>query len=757
MKLHRQNTRVTGSIRSAATFAMVLLTACVASAERLTPERLWDLQRIGESAVSPDGSQLAFLVTSYDLEKNEGRTSLHLTSLDDKAVGKADRVATAFETPLANLKTRVLIADVKGLSNLAWLDHTSGPRLLYIAPAEIEDADQSDDDTNDADESTQNDQTDDENEDDESSSDETPQVFMLDPDGGDPVQLTHVAKGVGNLKAASTGDRIAFTTEVKLGTTTKEQYPDLPKADARVIDALMYRHWDHWTEPSYSHVHVCSIDEQGIASEPVDLMASLRANCPMPPFGGKDEFAFSPDGQEIALTLKLVNNPAESTDSNIYIVPTEGGRLTNITPGMPGYDRSPVYSPDGRYLAFHSMRRASFESDRNRIMIYNRSSGDIREVTVGLDQTAHSATWASDSRSLFFYSEMRGTDQVFRIDLEGQLQQISSGRFNHAIVDTLPGRDAVLVRQQSMLRPVELAWLDTESAKLTTITDVNGSIFKDLELPTVEQRFFKASDGKMIHNWVVLPPDYDPDSDRQWPMLTYCQGGPQGQIGQWFSYRWNFHMMASHGYVVLAVNRRGLPGFGREWNDSISGDWGGQAMQDILASTDAMMADPTIDPKRVAAIGASFGGYTVYWMMGNADDRFCSMVSHCGVFNLESMYGSTEELFFVNWDLGGPYWKSKEVAEAYKKFSPHQYVDRWKTPLLIIHGQRDYRVPVTQAMEAFTAAQVQGVPSRFLYFPDEGHWVLGPQNGVLWGTVFFDWLDKYCQPGQQNAAAADAN
>ena len=228
-------------------------------------------------------------------------------------------------------------------------------------------------------------------------------------------------------------------------------------------------------------------------------------------------------------------------------------------------------------------------------------------------------------------------------------------------------------------------------------------------------------------------------------MLTYCQGGPQGQIGQWFSYRWNFHLMAAKGYVVLAVNRRGLPGFGREWNDQISGDWGGQALQDILASTDAMMADPKIDRSRVAAIGASFGGYTVYWLMGNAANRFCAMIAHCGVYNLESMYGSTEELFFVNWDLGGPYWQSQEVAEKYRKFSPHQFAGNWKTPLLVIHGEQDFRVPVTQGMEAFTAAQVQGVPSRFLYFPNEGHWVQSPQNGVLWGRVFFDWLDRYCQ------------
>lgn len=254
----------------------------------------------------------------------------------------------------------------------------------------------------------------------------------------------------------------------------------------------------------------------------------------------------------------------------------------------------------------------------------------------------------------------------------------------------------------------------------------------------------KATDGKRIHNWVIYPPGFD--RSKKWPLLVYCQGGPQGQIGQWFSYRWNFHLMAAQGYVVVAPNRRGLPGFGREWNDQISGDWGGQAMQDLLASTDAMLAESYIDSDRTGAIGASFGGYSVYWLMGNHEDRFKTMIAHCGVFNLESMYGSTEELFFVNWDLGGPYWKSDEVQRDYDRFSPHRFVRSWNTPLMVIHGQKDFRVPVTQGIEAFTAAQVNDIPSRFLYFPNEGHWVMKPQNGVLWHRVFFEWLGRYCHP-----------
>lgn len=296
-----------------------------------------------------------------------------------------------------------------------------------------------------------------------------------------------------------------------------------------------------------------------------------------------------------------------------------------------------------------------------------------------------------------------------------------------------------------MLRPAELYELSIADGTSKVLTGLNDDIFKDLELPTIEERFVEATDGEKIQCWVIKPPGFDAQVDRKWPLVTYCQGGPQGQIGQWFSYRWNFHLMAANGYVVLAPNRRGLPGFGRKWNDEISGDWGGQAMQDLLSATDDMMQEPYIDKERVAAVGASFGGYSVYWLMGNHVDRFCTMIAHCGVFNLELMYGSTEELFFVNWDLGGPYWKSDEIQQDYERFSPHRFVGNWKTPLLIIHGQQDFRVPVTQGMEAFTAAQVQGVPSRFLYYPDEGHWVQKPQNSVLWHRIFFDWLDRFCK------------
>ena len=390
------------------------------------------------------------------------------------------------------------------------------------------------------------------------------------------------------------------------------------------------------------------------------------------------------------------------------------------------------------------MRRPGFEADRNRIMLFNRADSSHRDLTEGLDQNTHSATWMPDCQSLLFVSEWRGTNQIFRIDLMGTLEQVTSGRFDWGLQDVAGDGQQLLATRQSMIRPAELALISVESGAPSVVTQINDDIYKDLAVPTVEERWVRATDGKSIHNWVIYPPGFDPD--KKWPVITYCQGGPQGQIGQWFSYRWNFHLMAAKGYVVLAVNRRGLPGFGREWNDEISKDWGGQAMQDILAATDDLLTEGYADRERTAAVGASFGGYTVYWLMGNHQDRFKCMLSHCGCFNLESWYGSTEELFFANWDLGGPYWTSKQLQRQYDKFSPHRYVANWKTPLLVVHGEKDFRVPITQGIEAFTAAQVRGIPSRFLYFPEEGHWVLSPQNGVLWHRVFFDWLDRYCQP-----------
>ncbi len=694
--------------------AAVSAEKATAAGTRMTPELLWKLGRFGEATLSPDGSQVAYTVRRYRLEANKGWSTLYLMDV-------------------ASQEQQILLADWSSLGSVQWVQRPEGLRIFFEGMP----GSGPDDTAGDAEDVARPEV-------------DAPQAWALDPETGDLVQVTDVADGIANLKVAPTADRIAVTMDVKLDPTVNELYPDLPHANARIIDSLMYRHWNQWHDYKYSHLHVAPLDAECRAGQMRDLMEGIKADCPVPPFGGSEQFNWSPDGKEIAYTLKDVPNWAESTNSDVFVVNVEGEpQPVLVSPGMPGYDNDPVYSPDGKYLAFHSMERAGFESDRNRIMVVDRSSGRMVEVTRGLDQTAHGATWTPDSKALIFRSEYRGTDQLFRVSVASPgATQITRGRKNWGLLDLFPDGNRALVSYMDMVRPTEMAVLNMTNAVTGTLTHINDDVFENLELPTIKERWVEATDGKRIHCWVIYPPGFDESSDKKWPMLTYCQGGPQGQIGQWFSYRWNFHLMAANDYVIVAPNRRGLPGFGREWNDQISGDWGGQAMQDILSATDDMMLEPYIDPDRVGAIGASFGGYTVYWMMGNHDGRFCSMVAHCGVFNLESMYGSTEELFFVNWDLGGPYWKSPEIKAKYDRFSPHRYVQNWKTPLLVIHGEKDFRVPVTQGMEAFTAAQVQGVDSRFLYFPEEGHWVMGPQNGVLWHRVFFDWLDRYCKPEQ---------
>ncbi len=716
------------------------MTAMLGGAEnRMTPELLWKLGRIGGISLSSDGAQVAYTVWRCNLKENEGKTSLYIydvASKSQKALLSDWNSISSVQFAPSPFGERIYFAGRSGKQNdestQVWTVNPVDGGVYQVTDWDDESFFAAADKAMDDEDGKQNDQQVHSNEKKE------------DEDGKKEDEKPKFG-GIGNLKVAPTGTHIAFTTRIKIDKKVTELYEDLPKANARLIDSLMFRHWNAWHDYKYSHLHVAELDESGRAKGAVDLMHGMRVDCPVPPFGGSEQYAWSPDGKQIALTLKDVERWAESTDSDVYLVDIENpGALTNISQGMTGYDNDPSYSPDGKWIAFHSMERPGFESDRLRIMIYDRATAKITEATQGLDQQAHGAEWTDDSKSLLFGSEFRGTTQLFRLKPSGgEATQVSKGRFNWGLHALLPGGDKAIVSFTNMLRPMELAIMNLADGSTETMTDVNGEIYADLELPTIEERWIEATDGKSIHNWVIYPPGFD--ESKEYPMLTYCQGGPQGQIGQWFSYRWNFHLMASQGYVVLAPNRRGLPGFGREWNDQISGDWGGQAMDDLLSATDEMLEESYIDEKRTGAIGASFGGYTVYWMMGHAQDRFACMLAHCGVFNLESMYGSTEELFFVNWDLGGPYWKSPKIREDYRKFSPHNYVQNWSTPLLVVHGQRDFRVPVTQGMEAFTAAQVQGVPSKFLYFPEEGHWVMGPQNGVLWHRVFFEWLDEYCK------------
>lgn len=668
--------------------------------QTMTPELLWKLVRVGTPAVSGDGVTLAWSEKRYDLATNSSVTDIRVLDL---------QTGELFE----------VVRGWKAVADLQWTGGEGGQWLWFSGQ-----------------ETAQN--------------PATPQVFRQGRHqigvGQRPEQVGSLELAVANLKVAPDGRGIAFTADVKLDPTVRELFADLPLADARIIDSLMYRHWDSWHDYAWSHLHVAWIGTEGMLA-PVDLMAGQRCDCPVPPFGGAEQFSWSPDSRLLAYTTKLAEHPAESTDSSVWVVdprrPAEAAR--DISAGRPGYDNNPFWSPDSKRVAFHSMVRAGFEADRNRVMVFDLASGELSEWTAGLDQNANSAAFTPDGTELTFVSEVNGTEQVFQLRPGTAPRALTGGDYNWSLVSLLPGGETAVVGRQSMIRPEELFLLRFSDQTLHPLSHANDEIYAGLEVPTVESRWVTASDGRKIHCWVALPPGFRRDAAEKWPLILFCQGGPQSQVSQAFSFRWNFHLMASKGYVVVAPNRRGLPGFGQAWNDQISGDWGGQAMRDLLSATDDISREPWIDSNRRAAVGASFGGYSVYWLMGNHAGRFKAMIAHCGVFNLESMYGTTEELFFVNWDLGGPYWKSDELASRYQTFSPHRFVRNWDTPLLVIHGEKDFRVPVNQGMEAFTVAQTQRLPSRFLYFPEEGHWVLRPQNSVLWQRVFFQWLDEHCR------------
>jgi len=696
--------------------------------KRMTPELMWQLGRLGDVAVSPTESQIAYTLTKYSLESNSGLTQLHIID-----------VASGNDT--------TVIGGWKSIGSLQWLISDTENRIYFEgqhnAPSGAsEKPNDFNSEQSDSAEVVENALS--------------PQAWYLDTDLLNTVQVTSVKDGISNLKLFNDGTRIAFSSRVKMKREVQDIYPDLPKADARIIDSLMYRHWNAWDDFKFSHLHIGELNSQGCCENTFDLMKGIEADCPVGPFGGSEQFAVSPDGSEIAFTMKNISDGtqwAQSTDSNVYVISTQAGsKPKSISTQMAGYDRSPIYSPDGKQIAFSSMKKAGFESDRSRVMIFDRATQQKIDATKEFDRNANHVVWSPDSKAIFFNSETSGTQQIYKLAINpasGDARKpkaISSGRFHWSIVDVAGDDSKLYVKRANMLRPNELFILDQFDGTASAITTINDEAYKQLQLPKIEERFVQATDGKKIHTWVIHPVGFDPAEPQKWPMLLYCQGGPQAQVGQNFSWRWNFHLMAAQGYVIAAPNRRGLPGFGRQWNDQISGDWGGQAMQDLLCVSDNVAALPYVDQEKVAAIGASFGGYSIYWLMGHHENRFKAMIAHCGVFNLESMYGSTEELFFVNWDMGGPYWANEELKNKYQKFSPHQFVKNWNTPLLVIHGQKDFRVPVTQGMEAFTAAQVQNVPSRFLYFPEEGHWVTSPQNSVLWHRVFFAWLNRFCPP-----------
>ena len=681
------STMVWSPIPRAAVWSLfVALMGTTLFAERLTPELLWALGRLSDPQVSPDGQRVVYGVSFYDIEKNRGNRDLYSIS----SRGGAARRITAFLGNEYNARWR-----------------PDGRRVGFL-----------------------------------SGQSGSVQLWEMNPDGSDKTRITAIDGGISNFLYAPSGRHISFTRNIQLDQTVTDQHPDLPDAEARVIDTLMFRHWDSWHDYAYSHLFVAPYRD-GKTGAPRDLMESEHFDTPLSPFGGVEQINWSPDGRLLAYTCKKLSGTeyAQSTNSDIYLYDVESEETRNVSRANPGYDVEPVFHPDGHRVFWLSMATPGYEADRQRLMEYDLGSGSLRELSAGLDQNVSHLLPAGDQTTLFFISETRGTAQVYALDTgSGKVRQITRGQHDYTSIQRGPNLKSLITSRMSMSSPAELYRVDSASGEAVGLTFTNRDRLQNIALGKVEERWVDTTDGKRMLVWVIFPPDFD--SKRRYPAILYCQGGPQSTVSQFFSYRWNFQLMAANDYIIVAPNRRGLPSFGQAWNDAIAGDWGGQAMRDYLSAIDDIAAETYVDQTRLGAVGASFGGYSVFFLAGHHEERFKAFISHAGVFNLESMFGATEEIFFVNHDLEGPYWLDPTPA-SYAAFSPHRFVQNWDTPILIFHGQKDFRVPVAESMQAFTAAQLRGVPSRFVYFPDESHWILSPQNGILWQRLVLDWLDRY--------------
>jgi len=659
------------------------LTAEEMAGKRLTPEILWKFGRIGEFVVSSDGKTVAYTVTRYSLSENRGRT-------------------TIWSIPASGGTATCLTADVTVSSfNPRWLP--SG-RLAYL-----------------------------------SSTQDGMQIWSMNHDGSDKRQVSYIEGGVDGFEYSPQGDAVMYLKKVPTGDSPLDLYPDLPKANAITSHDLMYRHWDSWTDYAVSHIWIGRI-ENGTLRSGRDIMEGEPYDAPTAPYFDASEIAWSPDGKFIAYTCKKLKGKeyALSTNTDIYLYDIENGTTKNITDGMLGYDKYPVFSPDGSMIAFQSMATPGYEADKERLMVHHLTTGATEDLTADYDNNASNFVWTADSRDIRFITGVRATYQVYSVNVASKtIKPVTGGR--HDISHIAPTGDHLIYSKISMSMATELFTIDTQTGVERQLTFVNQNIYDAVTMGKVEERNVKTTDGKDMLVWVMYPPDFD--SSKKYPALLYCQGGPQSAVSQFFSYRWNLQLMAANGYIIVAPNRRGLPSFGQEWNRQISGDYGGQNIRDLLSAIDALKKEPFVDENRLGAVGASYGGFSVYWLAGHHEKRFKAFIAHCGMFNFESKYGSTEEYWFPNFDLGGPYWE-KPRPKSYD-FSPHLFVDKWDTPILVIHGAKDFRVPYTEGLQAFNAAQLRGIPSRLLIFPEEGHWVLKPQNAVLWQREFFGWLDKW--------------
>ena len=645
----------------------------------MTPETLWQLGNTGFLSITPDNKQMLYKVTHININNEKKTTKYFLKNI------------------INGVKTEVKFLDKKTF--IQW--DVNG---MYA-------------------------------------SDQEGLVFKSIDNGAHWVQLASGLKDATHIKIALDGITIAFSKEVQVQNILgKDIYPNASKSTAQVYTDLNYRHWDTWYDGKVSHLFVAKLDDIANAK---DLTPHEPYDTPQKPFGGSEDFIFSADSKAIYYVSKKKFGKAyaESTNTDIYQYDINSAKTINLTEGMMGYDVHPTLSPDGKLMAFQSMKRDGYEADKNDIVLLNLATKVKTNITASWDETVDGGfVWSPKSDALFFNATIKGSMQLFKVHIKKAktVLQITNGVFDIAAILGIVNNEA-LVSKTDMNHAAEIFAVDLKNGNIKALTQTNKSVYEKLSLSEIKMRMVKTSDDKEMGVWVIYPPNFD--STKKYPTLLYCQGGPQSAVTQFYSMRWNFQLMAANGYIVVAPNRRGLPGWGTAWNEAISGDWGGHAMRDYLAAIDDVAKESYVDKSRLGAVGASYGGYSVYMLAGIHEGRFKSFISHCGLFDMRSWYGTTEEMFFANFDLKGTYW-DYPTPKAYTEFNPSNYVQKWNTPIMIIQGGLDFRVPTEQGLQAFKAAQLKGIKSKLLYFPNENHWVLNAHNGLVWQHEFFNWLKE---------------
>lgn len=682
--------------------------------DRLTPELLWSMGRIGSTVLSPDKTNILYTVTTYNISENRGYSAIYILNSETK------------ETKKLTVNTSKSESDANFIEN--------GRKIVFLCA----------DDNG------------------------TSQLWMMNTDGSNRKCISSEKTDVNGYLFSPDEKHVVLIHDVPTETSIIKNDDDLPKATGMVINELMYKHWDRYVR-SVPHPFIANFDGSQVTNAR-DILDGQPYESPMCPFGGIEEFAWSPDSKSLAYVMrkKTGRDYAISTDSDIFLYNLETGKTKNLckpenykspvvnaTSSLKhqiqynenedynlGYDDKPKFSPNGKYIAWTSMKHDGYESDRTRLCVFEFSTGSKTYVTETFDSGVNDFVWDDNSKELYFSGVWHGKTNLYKTNLKGEVSKITDEVCDYTLVDVDSRQNKLLTKKQSMSIADDIFFVDIKKGTSYQLTNINESIYNKLTFGEVKERWVKTVDGKQELCWVIYPPHFD--KNKKYPTLLFCEGGPQSPVSQFWSYRWNFQIMAANDYIIIAPNRRGLPGFGYEWLTQISGDYTGLCMKDYLSAIDDICKEPYVDKDRLGCVGASFGGYSVYWLAGNHDKRFKCFIAHDGIFNTQQQYLETEEMWFPNWDMGSAPWVKPggEMQKVYSE-SPHMFVDKWDTPILCIHGQKDFRIEYTQAESAFNAARLRGIPAQLLLFPDENHWVLKPQNAILWQRTFFRWLDKW--------------